>query len=106
MTGRYSRQKGRRFELQVAHYLDTVTTASTRAGVHDDGGDVVLDGWVIECKDHQRWAVPSWWRALVAKVRPGERPALVLKWPGVADPAEALVVMRLEDWDQMRKGQQ
>ena len=104
MSGRASRMKGIRWERAVAQFLGTVTTRSTRPGVADDAADVVLDGWLVECKDHGRWSVPEWWRQVVAKCREGERPVLVLK-QRQKPTGEALVVMRLEDWNEMRKGQ-
>ena len=103
MSGRASREKGIRWERAVAQYLHTTTTRSTRPGVADDAADVVLDGWLVECKDHGRWTVPEWWRQVVAKCRDGETPVLVLKRRQLPT-GEALVVLRLEDWDRMRKG--
>ena len=103
MTGRPSRDKGIRWERALAQFLGTVTTRSTRPGVADDAADVALDGWLVEAKDHARWTIPAWWADLEQKLRDGQRPVLVLK-RRQRPTADALVVMRLDDWNDMRKG--
>lgn len=95
--GRSARSAGIRFERAVAQFLGTRTTRSTRPGVADDAGDVVLPGHVVECKDHARWTVDAWWRDLLAKRRGDEVPVLVLKRRGQPI-GEALVIQRLSDW--------
>jgi len=101
VSGRASRDKGIRWERAVAHFLGTTTTRSTRPGVADDAADVVLDGWLVECKDHARWSIPAWWHDLDNKVI-DERPVLVLKRRN-RPVGDALVVLRLEDWNDMRR---
>lgn len=79
MTGAASRSKGIRFERAVADYLGTVTTRSVRPGVHEDGGDVVLGGWLVECKDHGRLELGPWSDKANAARLVGQMAALVVK---------------------------
>ena len=60
VSGASSRRKGVTFEQEVARYLGTVTTRSTRPGIHDDAGDVVVTGWFLECKNHGRLELGPW----------------------------------------------
>jgi hypothetical protein len=96
-NGKAARLKGIRWERALASYFGTITTRSTRPGVHDDGGDVILPGWVVEAKDHGRWTVQAWFELTERKCRPGERPVLVLK-RRQKPTGDALVVLRLSDW--------
>ncbi len=97
--GAAARMKGIRWERAVAQYLGTQTTRSTRPGVHDDAGDVVMEnGLLLECKDHGSWRVQEWFSQIERKAGPDERPALILKRRQMAT-AEGLVVIRLGDLD-------
>ena len=79
-AGRAARVRGIRWERAVASFLHTRTTRSTRPGVHDDPGDIILGGWVVECKDRARWEIPRWWAETAAKAAAcGARPMLILK---------------------------
>lgn len=99
MSGAAARMKGIRWERAVAKYLGTHTTRSTRPGVHDDAGDVVMhNGLLLECKDHGAWRVQEWFAHIERKAEPDERPALILKRRQMAT-AEGLVVIRLGDLD-------
>lgn len=100
MTGKASRDKGRRWELALAHWFGTSTTANTRPGSHDDGGDVVPPAdlhAVIEAKDVGRWTVAAWFDHLTTKCTHGETPLLILKRRN-RPTGDALVVMRLSDY--------
>jgi len=94
VTGAASRAKGVRFEQAVANYLGTVTTRSTRPGIHDDAGDVVLPGWLIECKDHGRLELGPWLDKAHRARLDGDRAALVVKRRQTAI-AESFVVLTL-----------
>jgi hypothetical protein len=91
-----ARRRGVRFEQEVARWLGTVTTRSTRPGIHDDAGDVLLPGFVVETKSHTRLALPAWWRELVAKVDTDDEPVLIVKQAGKTV-AHALVYERADD---------
>jgi hypothetical protein len=98
--GRAARLKGIRFERAVAHWLETVTTRSQRPGIHDDAGDVVLDGFIVECRDRDRWELGAWWAALLVKAAALElEPVLIVKRPGKPI-GESLVVTRLRTIEQ------
>ena len=100
-------------EREVARRFGTVTTRNTRPGTWEDAGDIALMGWCIDVKAHdsKRWAVRSWWESIETKARAGngDRPALVLKRPGLRLDY-ALVVVRLGDVsalaDRLREGHQ
>lgn len=95
--GRSARRRGIAFEQELARYLGTVTTRSTRPGIHDDAGDVVLEGWTIEAKNVTRWQVQAWFTEVERKAElHGDRPALILKRPQ-RNTAGALLVVRLKD---------
>jgi hypothetical protein len=95
--GRAARSKGIRFERAVAEALGTVTIRSLRPGVHDDGGDVVVPGFHVECRDRARWAVNQWWHTteVVADIHQ-DVPLLVIKRP-MRPVLDALVVARMGD---------
>lgn len=95
--GKPARDAGIRWERAVAHWLGTVTTRSRAQGSHDDGGDVVLGGYVVECKDHARWNLMAWWLHLESKLKDGDTPLLILKRRGHPT-GDALVVTRLRDY--------
>jgi hypothetical protein len=102
--GKKARDFGIRFEHELSHWFDRPTTRSTRPGVHDDGGDIVIDGVVLEAKARHhgsdgsapRWLVYSWFAEAERKCRDSELPALALKRPGV-NVGGALLVVRLRD---------
>jgi hypothetical protein len=97
--GAAARMKGIRWERAVAQYLGTATTRSTRPGVHDDAGDVVMEnGLLLECKDHGSWRVQDWFSQIEKKAGPDERPALILKRRQMST-AYGLIVVRLGDVD-------
>jgi len=100
MTGASSRAKGVRFEQAVATYLETVTTRSVRPGIHDDGGDVLVAGWVIECKDHGRLELGPWLDKAGRARLEGQRAALVVKRRQRAT-AESFVVLTLDTFKEM-----
>lgn len=50
-TGASARRAGHEFERQVARFLDTRTTRNFAPGAHIDSGDLVVPGWVVECKN-------------------------------------------------------
>ena len=95
--GASARRKGIRFEQELARHFGTVTTRSTRPGVHEDPGDVVLDDWVVEAKNHKRWSVALWFADVEVKADLyGLRPVLILSRPQ-RTMADSLVVVRLRD---------
>jgi hypothetical protein len=96
--GAAARMKGIRWERACAKFYGTATTRSTRPGVHEDGGDIVLPGWVVEAKDHDRWQVQRWFEDTEAKCVGDERPVLLLKRRNLST-SYGLVVVRMGDID-------
>jgi len=94
VTGASSRAKGVRFEQDVARYLETVTTRSVRPGIHDDAGDLVLPGWVLECKDHGRLELGPWLDKAARARADGDRAGLIVKRRQRAT-SESFVVLTL-----------
>ena len=95
MSGRKSRNKGKRFELEIAHALDTERTG-TRGKSDADHGDIIHDTLFVQCK--RRAALPvslmTWWNETTAAAsRVDKMPLLVIR----EDRGEALVLMRLGD---------
>ena len=79
MTGASSRRKGHEYERQVAHYLDTITTRNHAPGAHLDAGDLVVEGWLLEAKNHTRLELGPWLDLATAKADDDQRVALVVK---------------------------
>ena len=77
-----ARRRGIRFEQDVARWFGVPTTRSTRPGIHDDAGDVLLPGYVVECKSHTVTRLPQWWREVCAKCNSEDDPLLIVKVPG------------------------
>jgi len=97
VSGAAARMKGIRWERAVANYYGTSTTRSLRPGVHDDGGDIAMpNSMLVECKDHGRWQVATWFDQIERKCGDEERPVLVLK-RRQQPVAYGLVVMRVGD---------
>lgn len=104
MTGKQARDFGIRFERELADFIGRPTTRSQRPGIHDDGGDLVIDGVVLEAKARHlgagntspKWMVWTWFRQVEEKCRDGQLPALALKRPGWTA-GGCLLVVRLED---------
>lgn len=95
--GAAARRKGHSFERAVANFLGVRTTRSVRPGIHDDAGDIVLDGWLCEIRSRARWSISLWFDVIEHKVLNGERPSLILHRPH-RSLGDALVVMRLSDF--------
>jgi hypothetical protein len=95
--GRSARRRGIAFEQELARYLGTVTTRSTRPGIHDDAGDVVWPDWTIEAKNVTRWQVQAWFTEVERKAGLYDnRPALIVKRPR-RNMGDALLIVRLKD---------
>lgn len=98
--GRPAKARGVRWERAVAQYLGSRTTRSVAPGVHEDRGDVVWPGHVIECKDHSRWGryeLMQWFEQTERKAGDDDVPVLVIKRPQMPT-SHGLVIVRLGNW--------
>lgn len=104
MTGRKARDFGIRFEHELSHWFNRPTTRSTRPGIHDDAGDIVINGVILEAKARHKtvngaappWRLWNWFADTESKCGDGQLPAVALKRPGF-NVGGALLVIRLED---------
>lgn len=83
LTGRASRRKGSRAELEVAGILATHGIAVRRTpnsgGLAWRGDLQGLEGYTIEVKRCERLDVPSWMRQAYAAARGGEVPVVIFR---------------------------
>jgi hypothetical protein len=91
--GKLSRDKGARFEREVAASLGT-ERAGTKGKPDADDADVILRTYYVQCKRRARLAIGAWWRDTAdGAERAGKRPLLVVR----EDRGEALAIVRLSD---------
>ncbi len=83
MTGRASRKKGARGELEVAAELGRHGLSARRTpnsgGLAWRGDLQGVEGYVIEVKRCERWNVPAWLVQAHAAASGGEVPVLVMR---------------------------
>ena len=83
MSGRTSRKKGARGELEVAAVLSTHGLSARRTpnsgGLVWRGDLQGVEGYCIEVKRCERWNVPAWLAQAHAASRGGEVPVLVMR---------------------------
>ena len=111
-VGKSSRDKGARWERAIVNWLRTNGHPyAERRGIgfgSETGGDIIgIPGLVVEAKNQAKWSVPAWWRQLESEIAaspPGTIGALVIKRPGKPDPADALAVITLADFNELFKG--
>lgn len=109
-AGRAAREFGIRFEHELSHFLGRPTTRSQRPGVHDDGGDLVIDGVLLEAKARHlganrsapKWSVWAWFADAESKCRNDQLPVLALKRPGL-NAGACLIVLRLRDLSEVAR---
>jgi hypothetical protein len=99
--GRLSRDKGARFEREVAKALGTERTG-TRGKADKEHADVVHPRFFVQCKRRAKLSISSWWKETSeGATKAGKTPILVVR----EDRGEALAVMRLEDFGKLREAQ-
>ena len=95
-----NRRKGHRLEVAVARYLGVRTT---REEFGSDGfaqagfGDLVTPGRLIEVRNRDRLAIPSWHREVEADAD-GMPWAIIAKRKGVGDIARQHVIIDLAEF--------
>ena len=91
--GTLSRDKGARFEREIASVLGT-ERAGTKGKPDVDDADVVHPTYFVQCKRRARLAIGAWWRETAdGAERARKRPLLVVR----EDRGEALAIVRLKD---------
>lgn len=100
MGGKFSRDKGKRFEREIASVLkdygyDAKRTAQN-CGKSGDAADVVgLNGIHIECKRCEQIKIYDWMaQSIRDSAGTGRKPAVFFR----KNNCETLVTMRLADW--------
>ena len=84
MTGRTSRQKGSRGELEVAkifgaHGFTNVRRTPNSGGLSIKGDLIGLDGYSVEVKRCERLAIPAWLRQAHRDAPASNTPLLVFR---------------------------
>jgi hypothetical protein len=109
LMGNPQKLKGDRAERQVVDWLRSqgIPAERVRSGRSTDAGDITWPGsrWLVDVKNRQRWAVPEWWREITAEAEVEEHrtgipvaPLLIVKRPGVVNPALWLAITSLSEW--------
>ena len=102
MSGKHSRDKGKRYELEVAALLRSYgwgcakRTGHRQAQIGDGSPDVEgLSGWFLECKRYKKIGkIYDWLRQAVDTCQDGRHPVVFCR----ADNEESLVVLRATDF--------
>ena len=103
MSGRASRNKGARGELEVASVLASygfIAKRTPNSGGLSWRGDLQgVPGYCIEVKRHERWNVPAWLQQAYAATAGGDVPVLVMRRSTDGTPAGRWhVVLPLEEF--------
>lgn len=108
--GAAGRQYGIRFERELARWFGCTTTRNSRPGLHDDAGDLVIDGVAVEAKARHcgtggaspKWLIWSWMREIERKADDNQIPCLIVKRPGHAT-GRNLIIANLEDLNELAR---
>ena len=95
--GKSSRTKGATFEREICIQIrETLGVDAKRNLVQtrEGGGDILLAGYVLECKRRAKIAVYEWLEQADGACTLGEKPVVVCR----GDNKEALVIMRFDDF--------
>lgn len=91
--GKLSRDKGARFEREVATMLDT-TRCGTKGKPDSTDADVFHPTLFVQCKRRARLSIGAWWRETADGAKnAGKIPLLIVR----EDRGEALAIVRLAD---------
>lgn len=81
---KFSRDKGRRGELEIARIVNELTgwDVKRRVRQHDGDSDIEgIPGWSVEVKNCATLAIPEWWRQAVRQSVGSGFPVLFYKVP-------------------------
>jgi hypothetical protein len=95
--GKYQRTRGATYEREVANDLkDTFGIDAKRnlTQTRDSGGDILIDGFLIECKRRKAIAVYEWMEQADKSCKGSEKPIVVCR----ADGEKSLAIMKWEDF--------
>lgn len=96
--GKMSREKGKRFEREVANWLKGYGFNCRRGqqycGSNGDADVVGLPGIHIECKHVERLNIYDAMAQAISDAKENEKPIVIMR----KNNCEKLVVMRAEDW--------
>jgi len=84
MSGKFSRDKGHRGELEVAAIIHELTGWTVKRKVRQHDGDSDLEGvsgWTVEVKNCATLTIPAWWRQAVEQAGTDTLPVLFYKIP-------------------------
>jgi hypothetical protein len=96
-VGKSQRTKGAGFEREICHVLsESLGGKFTRNldQVRDGGGDIMLPGYLIECKRRARISIYEWMEQATKACNAEQKPIVIAR----ADNKDALAIMRLEDF--------
>jgi len=111
MTGAYSRNKGKRAELELCHllsdYLGGQFNRNYKQMAQRQHGDIeqLVGPYLIECKNQAEIKMPEWWRqACDAATARGATPCVAYKlarrgWKFVVPMPEAVAAKSSWSWD-------
>lgn len=108
--GASARQYGIRFEQELARWFGCTTTRNSRPGLHDDAGDLLIEGVAVEAKARHcgtggtppRWSIWSWMRQIEQKADDSQIPCLIVKRPG-QPVGRNLIIANLEDLNELAR---
>lgn len=99
--GKMSREKGKRYEREVASYLKAQGYDCRRGqqycGSSGDADVIGLPGIHIECKHAEKMSLYDWMDQAVRDAKEGELPVVFHR----KNNCETLVTMRADDWIRM-----
>lgn len=102
--GKASRDKGARFEREIANDLTDRWGVSIKRNIgqaRDGGDDITVDPFRIECKRRAKIAGYDFIEQATAATDEGQIPVVVMR----ADGKKPLVLMRYDDWCMLAQGE-
>ena len=95
--GKSQRTKGAGFEREICHVLSEALGGKFTRNldqVRDGGGDIMLPGYLIECKRRARISIYEWMEQADKSCNAEQKPIVIAR----GDNKDALAIMRLEDF--------
>jgi len=101
--GASQRTKGAAYEREIVHALREALGIKAERNLvqtRDGGGDILLAGYLFECKRRAKISVYEWLDQATKAATAGQKPVVIAR----GDRRESIVIMRLEDLLPLLKG--
>jgi Holliday junction resolvase len=95
--GKAQRNKGHGYEREIVNDLKDTFGIDARRNLtqtRDSGGDILLEGYLIECKRRKRIAIYEWMEQAVNSCNADQKPIVVCR----ADGEKSLAIMNWDDF--------